>query len=87
MADTSKQVTIHKKYMISGGIGPIFGGKVTLTHYILVAHTHRSIVTAMLAHDAATLRRHPHGTFKCTPRGSYMTNLQHYNNYAENETW
>ena len=31
MADTSKQVTIHKKYMISGGIGPIFGGKVTLT--------------------------------------------------------
>ena len=35
MADTSKQVTIHKKYMISGGIGPIFGGKVTLTPLLL----------------------------------------------------
>ena len=33
MADTSKQVTIHKKYMIWGGIGPIFGGKVTLTRH------------------------------------------------------
>ena len=31
MADTFKQVTIHKKYMVSGGIGPIFGGKVALT--------------------------------------------------------
>ena len=30
MADTIKQVTIHKKYMVSGGIGPIFGGKVAL---------------------------------------------------------
>ena len=31
MADAFKQVTIHKKYMVSGGIGPIFGGKVALT--------------------------------------------------------
>ena len=31
MADTFKQVMIHKKYMVSGGIGPIFGGKVALT--------------------------------------------------------
>ena len=31
MADTLKQVTIHKKHMVSGGIGPIFGGKVALT--------------------------------------------------------
>ena len=31
MAETIKQVTIHKKYTISGGIGPIFGGKVALT--------------------------------------------------------
>jgi len=34
MTDTFKQVTIHKKYMVSGGIGPIFGGKVALTRYV-----------------------------------------------------
>ena len=34
MADTFKQVTIHKKYLVSGGIGPIFGGKVALTRTI-----------------------------------------------------
>ena len=31
IADTIKQVRIHAKYTISGGIGPIFGGKVALT--------------------------------------------------------
>ena len=49
MADTFKQVTIHKKYMISGGIGPIFGGKVTLTP--------SSIYSTAAARDALELRR------------------------------
>ena len=40
MTDTFKQVTIHKKYMVSGGIGPIFGGKVALTRARSLAPTH-----------------------------------------------
>ena len=37
MADTFKQVTIHKKYMVSGEIGPIFGGKVALTQLDVIS--------------------------------------------------
>ena len=41
MADTLKQVTIHKKYMVWGGIGPILGGKVALTR---VNHYQRQLI-------------------------------------------
>ena len=52
MADTSKQVTIHKKYMISGGIGPIFGGRVTLTR---LCHRSRPLAALDLLVEAEGL--------------------------------